>query len=60
MMCYTRLISHTDCRVTQCLKITKKSHFELTKVNLEYLKLANNSKIENSNETFWVIFKHCV
>ena len=23
-------------------------------------KLVENAKMENSNETFWIIFKHCV
>ena len=83
-----------NCNITQCLKITEKSHstlrakratftFKVDKSSLkmpkmvhydEFLKtrslLSNRvtrqvtfwwkmPKFENSNETFWVIFKHC-
>ena len=53
-MWYTRLISHTDCRVTQCLKTTEKVSFNIASYIyiLSGQKFIKNAKIENLNETF--------
>ena len=51
--------------VTQCLKITEKVSFNMASAASYILSSLKNGLIggkwhnKNSNETFWVIFKHC-